>query len=84
MPEVHWTYAKTYPDAPHEYILRWRYPEVFEKYRRLIRHEGVKRPFTFRGRTNVYRYYYGEHGWKYWVIGHVLSRARIPPKNPSV
>jgi hypothetical protein len=78
--QVKWTNAKTYQDAPHEYILSWDYPEVFLFYRQLIRREGVRQKFTLRGRTYPYRYYYAEDGWKYWVIQDVLNRARANPE----
>ena len=75
-----WTNAKTYPDAPHEYILRNEYPEVVARYEALIREHGVREKFILRGRTLTYRYYYGDDGYKYWVMGNVLNRALI--KNP--
>jgi hypothetical protein len=74
--QLRWTNAKTYPDAPHEYVLRDRYPEVFAAVQALLKGEGVKEKFTLRGRTSTYRYYYAG-GYKYWIMGQVLNRAKI-------
>jgi hypothetical protein len=78
LPEIHWTQAVTYPDAPHEYILRGRYPHVFEAYGQLIQAEGVNCPFSLRGKTDVYRYYFAPEGFQYWIIGDVLNRSPKP------
>lgn len=71
-----WIAAKTYPDAPHEYVLRRKEPAVFEHYQRLIHSHGVLEKFTLRGQTATYRYYY-EGAFKYWIIGTVLNRAKV-------
>ncbi len=73
---LHWTTATTYPDAPHEYMLRDQAPKVFDDFRRRIRDEGVTEPFTLRGRTNRYRYFYAD-GFKYLIVGPVLNRAAV-------
>jgi hypothetical protein len=72
-----WTNAKTYTDAPHEYVLRDQCPATFDIYKNRIREAGVPEKFTLRGRTATYRYYYGDDGYKYWIIGVVLNRAQV-------
>jgi len=79
MTPPNWKYAKTYADAPHEYILREWNPEVFQFYLERVRAAGVSEQFTLRGRTATYRYYYGDDDYKYWIIGSVLNRAAIEP-----
>ena len=69
-----WKAAKTYPDAPHEYMLRHEQPETFAFYEQRIQAGGVREKFTLRGRTATYRYYY-EDGFKYWIIRNVLNRC---------
>jgi hypothetical protein len=70
-----WKTAKTYADAPHEYVLRDQCPATFNRYKDWIREAGVSEKFALRGRTATYRYYY-EAGYKYWIIGVVLNRCR--------
>ena len=77
MKGIRWIPAKTYPDAPHEYIKRQDDPLVFERYQKLIAAEGVNEKFTLRGRTAWYRYFYGSDGFKYWTVGAILNRAKI-------
>jgi hypothetical protein len=71
-----WIAAKTYPDAPHEYLRRQDDPAMFDHYQQLIRGHGVLEKFTLRGRTASYRYYY-EDGYKYWTVGVILDRAEV-------
>ena len=76
--ELRWRVATTYPDAPHEYVLRDACPaEVWRHYRGRIRIHGVNEKFTLRGHTQTYRYYYCDD-FRYWMIGPVLNRARVP------
>lgn len=63
-----WKDAKTYPDAPHAYILRGWNPEVFAWFHEKIKSEGVREEFTLRGKTYPYRYYYHADGYRYWVV----------------
>lgn len=83
--KLSWSHAKTYPDAPHEYVLRDQYPDTFTHYEGRLREEGVDDQFTLRGRTAVYRYFYGGDGYKYWIIGEVLNRCIVasPARNAS-
>ena len=78
LPNVSWTVAKTYSnDAPHQYLLRHTAPGVFDWYKLQIAEKGIRERFTLRGKTASYRYYYGPDGYKYWIIGPVLNRARF-------
>jgi len=77
MNHPHWKTAVTYADAPHEYVLRDQCPATFDIYKERIREAGVPEKFTLRGRTATYRYYYGDDGYKYWIIGVVLNRAKV-------
>jgi SAM-dependent methyltransferase len=72
-----WKYAKTYPDAPHEYILQKWDPEVFAYFEEKLRTEAVREEYTLRGRTNWYCYYYPGDGYRYWIIDYVLNRCRV-------
>jgi len=80
---LQWRNAKTYPDAPHEYVLFKDHPKLFAKYVRLIKSEGVNERFTLRGYMQTYRYYYGEDGYKYWVMEDVLNCCKANPQ-PTV
>jgi hypothetical protein len=57
-------------------VLRDDCPVTFKLYQDRIREAGVKQQFTLRGRTATYRYYYCD-GYKYWIIGIVLNRAKL-------
>lgn len=76
MKVIQWTYAKTYSDAPHEYVTRQTAPDAFDFYREKIRTEGVREKFTLRGKTATYRYFYAG-GYKYWIVGVVLNRTHV-------
>ncbi len=73
--EVKWTEAKTYADAPHQYVLRHNYPELFAKFRALIRNEGVIKLFSLRGHSYNCRYYFPGDGFRYWIMDNVLNRC---------
>ena len=79
LPKVSWTVAKTYPDAPHEYVIRGRVPmDFFDYYAEKIKTQGVLEEFTLRGRTSRYRYWYGPDGYRYWRVGAaIINRARF-------
>jgi hypothetical protein len=70
-----WKYARTYPDAPHWYVLQSQEPQVFDYYREKIEKEGVRELFSLRGKTRSYTYFYAGE-FKYWRIGSILNRAR--------
>jgi len=73
-----WRFAKTYPDAPHEYILKEWDPVTYGYYENLINEHGVVESFTLSGRTAKYRYYY-EGGYRYWMMNPVLNRCKCTP-----
>lgn len=65
--EAHpWKFAKTMPQIPHFYTLRYtaRDADEFESAVQFIRDNGYTGRF---GRTD-YRYY-DVNGWKYWTMG---------------
>jgi hypothetical protein len=68
-----WTFAKTMPDWPHEYIVRDRVDEqLFEELVRHIRaygHEG-----HFYAKVLVY---YEEAGMAYWTMGAPIRETTI-------
>jgi hypothetical protein len=85
---VPWRFAKTMPQAPHEYTLRKQAQESgleseFESAVRLIREEGYKQLYG----SKVYMYYDVEEDegvmWQYWTMGApyertiLINRARI-------
>jgi hypothetical protein len=71
-----WTVAKTYADAPHEYVIQANAPEIFADFAAKLKTQGVKESFTLRGKTTKYKYYYPGDGYKYWIIGCVLNRCQ--------
>jgi hypothetical protein len=73
--EVKWTEAKTYQDAPHQYVLQHKCPELFSKFRTLIREEGVIKLFSLRGHSYNCRYYFPGDGFRYWIMDNVLNRC---------
>ena len=76
---VVWTNAKSYPDAPHEHIVRERYPKTHARLVVLIKKHGVMESFTLRGTTRQYRYWYAGDGYKYWHMDDIINRARVTP-----
>ena len=71
--EAKWTYAKTMPQWPHEYIVRERVDEnLFEQ---LIRH------IRANGREGAYHQemfiYFEEDGMLYWTMGAPINETTI-------
>ena len=65
-----WTYAKTVPESPHEYLMRQHCndPEAYEAMVALIRREGDLRPWTIPGTDQVLRYrYLTVDNYDYWA-----------------
>jgi hypothetical protein len=71
--EVKWTYAKTMPRWPHEYIVRKQVDEdLFERLVLHIRSNGSE------GRFYNQRYvYYEAGGLLYWTMGALLEETTI-------
>jgi len=75
---VHWQYAKTMPDWPHEYTIKaWR-PELLsecEDFCRLIQQQGVVEPWPPPPATAIYHNrYLVIDGYKYWGMGPLGDR----------
>lgn len=74
--EAHdWTTAKSYPDNPHEYIVRARIDtpdsEFFDAVR-FIRENG--HPEKFYSKTYIY---YRFDGKKYWTMGAAVEETTV-------
>jgi hypothetical protein len=68
-----WTYAKTMPAWPHEYLVRGRVdPQLFEALVKHIRAHGYAG--RFYGRTMTY---YDEEGRTYWTMGEPVAETTI-------
>ncbi len=68
-----WTYAKTMPEWPHEYLVRDRVDEeLFEQLIRHIRSHGYEGRF-YRKRIT----YYEEDGLVYWTMGAPVDETVI-------
>jgi hypothetical protein len=70
--EVHWQFAKTMPQWPHEYTVReWR-PDLERKFFAfvdLIRCDGVVKPWPRESPAPRYHLTYLEiDGWEYWSM----------------
>jgi len=70
---VQWTYAKTMPEWPHEYIVRDRVDEdMFIKLVEQIRNYGYERKFYSKPIT-----YYDHDGMTYWTMGAPIEETII-------
>jgi len=68
-----WTYAKTMPEWPHEYIVRERVDEeLFVQLVKHIRAHGYEGNFYRREIT-----YYDEDGLTYWTMGVPVEETEI-------
>jgi hypothetical protein len=68
-----WTFAKTKPEWPHEYLIRERvYEELFIRLVRHIRVNGYEEKFYRKSIT-----YYDDGGLAYWTIGAPLEEPII-------
>lgn len=71
--EQHWTFARTMPELPHEYIVRKRVDEeLFERLVLHIRNQGCEGRFYEKAIT-----YYEEAGLVYWMMGAPLDETTI-------
>ena len=70
---VHWTFAKTMPEWPHEYIVRDRVDEVlFVRLVKHIRNNGYQGKFYNKPIT-----YYDHDGMTYWTMGAPIAETII-------
>jgi len=68
-----WTYAKTMPEWPHEYILRGRVDE--QRFVELVQHIRVH---GYEGRFYHQRFtFYDDFGWTYWTMGEPLDDTTV-------
>ena len=71
--DAQWTYAKTMPSWPHEYLVRERVDqELFERMVMHIRSNGYEGCFYQKKIT-----YYHEDGLVYWTMGAPLHETTI-------
>ncbi len=71
--QVKWTYARTMPEWPHEYIVRERVDEIlFVEMVQHIRKHGYEGNFYTRKIT-----YFDEDGITYWTMGEPLDETII-------
>lgn len=70
---VEWTYAKTMPEWPHEYIVRERVEEhLFVEFVKHIRHHGYVGEFYGKPIT-----YFDYEGMTYWTMGAPIAETII-------
>lgn len=72
---VNWTFAKTMPEIPHEYIVIDDYPEKSKEiveFTELIRANGYEKEFYGK----KYRYLNIDN-YRYWTIENIINRARL-------
>jgi len=70
---VHWTYAKTMPEWPHEYIVRERVDEsLFVELVKHIREYGYEGNFYSKSIT-----YFDQDGMTYWTMGAPIEETII-------
>jgi hypothetical protein len=69
-----WTFAKTMPKWPHEYVVRQKVDddESFNAFVMLIRRTGTAREWHGRIFT-----YLKIDGWEYWTMGSPLDQTTI-------
>jgi hypothetical protein len=68
-----WTFAKTMPEWPHEYLVRDRVDRVlFAALARHIRQYGIEQHFYQRVLT-----YFAEDGLLYWTMGAPIEETTI-------
>jgi hypothetical protein len=83
---VHWHFAKTMPQWPHEYTVRqWR-PDRdadFLAFTAFIRDAGTVKPWPANETPRYWHTYLSIDEWEYWTMGAsitattVINRARL-------
>ena len=79
-----WTFAKTMPDNPHEYVVRKKVDSEadFDAFVRFIRENGEARVWG-KGRSRRLYLYWQHGGHVYWTMGWpvdetiIINRARV-------
>lgn len=84
-----WTFAKTMPTNPHEYVVKGRGndPRLFEAFCHFILRTGERRVWG-RGRyRKVYVYHRAKDGKLYWTMGWPFDEStilnRVYPENDT-
>jgi hypothetical protein len=71
-----WTFAKTMPEIPHEYVVRDRLSEsdtaAFDAMNGYIAEHGYTATFGTRSYT-----YLNSGRYKYWIIDNILNREKL-------
>lgn len=79
-----WTFAKTMPGNPHEYVVRKKVDSEtdFDAFVRYIRANGEPRAWG-KGRSRRLYFYWQHDGYLYWTMGWpvdetiIINRARV-------
>lgn len=75
-----WTFAKTMPQIPHEYLVRGKNgcaDEDWDAFAAYIKEHGYKARWTAPSGRHMYNVYRELGEWKFWVIFPVINRERI-------
>ena len=70
-----WTFAKTMPDIPHEYIVIEDYPEKSVEIKEFI--DTIAKSGYAKAFYNKEYKYLDLYGYKYWAIDNILNRSKI-------
>jgi hypothetical protein len=80
-----WTFAKSMPGIPHEYVVADHYEDKTLPVRaaHFIWDEGRRGQWPARGRGKYVNQYLEHEGHSYWVIWPIINRAELPlvPQN---
>jgi hypothetical protein len=77
---LHFQFAKTMPETPHEYTVRSVDNEVaYVLLAQAVLDHGVRERFVPEKpqRSYLTRYLYPGDGWKYWIMTTALGQSRI-------
>ena len=74
-----WTFAKTMPHIPHEYVVRGKNgcSEDWDAFAAYIKERGYKARWTAPNGRHMDNIYLELCGWKFWVIFPVINRERL-------
>lgn len=86
--EGEWTFAKTMPGIPHEYVVHDWYARrgdelTVVRAALFIRKAGRRGQWPAHGRGKYVNWYFEYDGYSYWTIWPIINRARLPlvPQN---